>query len=133
MSHRKKVLNTYTLTLKVQPSSPIWYDSAENLNLMEKFIVWIEKFQTHLVELTNCSLLMDSKYKVSSKNESLKTKDFVGAVITFKASNEDLVCEWVDELPLSRNHSWEFEILKSCELYSAKTENFNLIKKTHSL
>jgi hypothetical protein len=121
MSQRKQNLNTYTLTLKVLPYSTIWYESGERLSLMDKFTAWIDRFQTPLLELKNCNLLMDSKFIESPKKgiaNQLKSRDFIGAVITFKAPNEDLVCEWMDELPSSSKYSWNFEILKSCELFS---------------
>jgi hypothetical protein len=121
MSQRKKILNTYTLTLKVSPKNGQWYEAGEQLSLMDKFTIWIDKFQTPLLELTNCNLLLDSKYTESKQTiNQLKAKDFIGAVITFKAFNEDLVCEWVEELPSLNKYSWNFEILKSCELFSKR-------------
>jgi hypothetical protein len=121
MSQRKKILNTYTLTLKVSPKNGLLYDSCEQLSLIDKFTIWIDKFKTPLLELTNCNLLLDSKFTESQQNiNHLKAKDFIGAVITFKALNEDLVCEWVEELPSSNKYLWNFEILKSCELFSKR-------------
>ena len=123
MSQSKSPLNSYTLTLKIQPYSALWTESGERVSFMNKFSTWIDKFHTPMVELTNCSLLMDSKY-MASKNKStfkkLYAQNFVVAIISFKAPNEDLVCEWVDQLPSSSKYSWNFEILKSCELFSPK-------------
>jgi hypothetical protein len=123
MSQSKTSLNSYTLTLKIQPYSALWTESGERVSFMNKFSTWIGKFHTPMVELTNCSLLMDSKY-VESKNKSsikkIHAQNFVGAVITFKAPDEDLVCEWMNELPTSNKYSWNFEILKSCELFISK-------------
>jgi hypothetical protein len=123
MSRSKTFLKTYTLTLRVQPKSTYWTDSNERVSFMDKFTTWMEKFHSPMLELTNCSLLMDSKYiepKRKSVLKKLNTQDFIGAIITFKAPNEDLVCEWMDELPISNKYSWNFEILKSCDLFSKK-------------
>jgi hypothetical protein len=130
MSQRKKTLNTYTLTLKVLPFSGVWYESSEQLSLMDKFTAWIDRFQSPLLELTNCNLLLDSKYLEPKKKEvsnHLKAKEFIGAVITFKALNEDFVCELMEELPSSNKYSWNFEILKSSELFSKRYNQKSLI------